>query len=452
MSTIDSKIFFMSFLRNSFLFFCVAVVTLCIFCIAIFRMQYPYVALAQTEIETLKEQINERNDRLKEIEKEIAGYQIELQKVGGEKDSLQKAINQLELERKKVQADINYTQNKIGATDLEINQLSIEIINTEEDIGRNKSAISETLQELYEIDDNSFIEVLLQYDNVSEFWNKVDELDQLRRVIRDKVDILVSQKILLSAKYETNTKKRADLVDLKEQYSDQNTVLVGNKTEKTKLLTATKNEEAEYQKLLKDREAARAQILKELRDFESKLQFILDPNTVPPKGTVVFNWPVEKVIITQLFGGTEFAKQNASVYGGRAYHPGVDFGVPQGTKIFAPLSGTVRATGNTDLFPGCYSWGKWTLIDHANGLSTLYAHQSVQSVTPGQQVETGEIIGYSGNTGYTTGPHLHFTVYAKAGVSIRKFSEIKAVTSCGSATTPVAATDAYIDPMVYLPK
>jgi murein DD-endopeptidase MepM/ murein hydrolase activator NlpD len=158
------------------------------------------------------------------------------------------------------------------------------------------------------------------------------------------------------------------------------------------------------------------------------------------------------VVITQLFGGTEFAKQNASVYGGRAYHPGVDFGVPRGTKIFAPLSGTVRAIGDTDLVVGCYSWGKWTLIDHANGLSTLYAHQSLQSVVPGQQVQTGEVIGYSGNTGYSTGPHLHFTVYAKAGVSVRKFNEIKAVTSCGAATTPVAATDAYIDPMVYLPQ
>ncbi len=407
---------------------------------------------AQSEIDVLKNQINDRNSRLKEIEKEIAGYQAELQKVGSEKTSLQKAINQLELERKKVQADINYTQNKIGATDLEINKLTIEIENTEEEIIRNKEAVSETLQALYEIDDDSLVEVLLQYDNLSEFWNKVDELDQIRRVIRDEVDSLVSQKVLLSEKYELNTERRADLIDLKEQYTDQNEVLVGNKTEKAKLLTATKNEEAEYQKLLAEKKAAQAQLLKELRDFESKLQFILDPNTVPPKGTPVFNWPVENVIITQLFGGTEFAKQNASVYGGRAYHPGVDFGVPRGTKIFAPLSGTVRATGDTDLVAGCYSWGKWTLIDHANGLSTLYAHQSVISVTPGQQVRTGDVIGYSGNTGYSTGPHLHFTVYAKAGVSVRKFNEIKAVTSCGSATTPVAATDAYIDPMVYLPQ
>ena len=407
---------------------------------------------AESEIEILQKQINERGGRLKEIEAEIAGYQKELKKVGGEKASLQKAINQLELERKKVQADINYTQNKIGATDLEINKLLIEIDDTEAEISFNKRAIGETLQSLSELDDQSLIELLLQYENLSDFWGKVDELDQLRRMIAEDVKTLADQRVILDEKYGINTKKRADLIDLKEQYADQNSVLVGNKTEKSKLLSATKNEESNYQKLLREKEAARALILKELRDFESKLQFILDPNTIPPKGTPVFNWPVENVIITQLFGGTEFAKQNASVYGGRAYHPGVDFGVPRGTKIFAPLGGTVRATGNTDLVPGCYSWGMWTLIDHANGLSTLYAHQSVQSVVAGQTVKTGEVIGYSGSSGYSTGPHLHFTVYAKAGVTVRKFNEIKSVTSCGPATTPVAATDAYIDPMVYLPQ
>lgn len=407
---------------------------------------------ALDDVETLKNQIYDHNNRLKEIEKEIANYQTELKKVGGEKKTLQNAVSQLEIERKKVQADINYTQNKIGATDLEIHKLEIEIDSTEENIDLNKKAISETLQGLSETDNDSFIEALLEYKNISEFWGRIDELEQIRTVMRTKLQSLSNEKLLLNGQYNTHKLKRTNLLGLKDQYSDQNEVLVENKAEKSKLLSATKNQEAEYQKLLRAKKSEYELILKETREFESKLQFILDPSTIPPKGTQVFSWPVTNVIITQLFGGTEFAKQNSSVYGGRAYHPGVDFGVPTGSKILAPLSGIVRATGNTDAVPGCYSWGKWTLIDHANGLSTLYAHQSVISVVPGQQVATGEVIGYSGNTGYSTGPHLHFTVYAKAGVSVRKFNEIKAVTSCGAATTPVAASDAYIDPMVYLPQ
>lgn len=406
---------------------------------------------AQSQIDKLKGEIEDRNSRLLEIEREIQAYQAELQKVGAEKSTLQGAINELELERKKVEADISYTQNRIGATDLEISKLDIEIENTESSILENKDAISELIRRLHETDDQSLIESLLQYENLSEFWNNIEELTQIRGVMSDEIKSLVSLKTLLEEKHEDNSKKRNELVDLKEQYTDQNYVLTSNKAEKNELLEVTKNEEAEYQQLLRDREAAREQIIKELRDFESQLQFILDPSSIPAPGTPVFNWPLENIVITQLFGGTEFAKNNSSVYGGRAYHPGVDFSASRGTKIFAPLSGTVRATGDTDAFPGCYSWGKWTLIDHANGLSTLYAHQSVVSVSPGQAVSTGDVIGYTGNTGYTTGPHLHFTVYAKAGVSIRRFNEIKAVTSCGAATTPVAATDAYIDPLLYLP-
>ncbi len=411
----------------------------------------PFTFAQQSEIQKLKNEIDARSSRLSEIEKEIANYRLELQKVGGEKNSLQKAINQLELERKKVQSDISYTQNKIGATDLMLDKLSYEIVDTSDTIGRNEHAIGESLRLLHAIDNDSLVEALLRHPNLSEFWMQIDELEEIRGVMGDRVKSLASQKKLLEEKQGETSERRNELVDLKQQYTDQNFVLSSNKTEKDKLLKETKNEEVEYQKLLKERETARALILKELSDFESKLKFILDPNTIPPKGTVVFDWPLENVTITQLFGGTEFAKQNASVYGGRPYHPGVDFGAPRGTAIYAPLSGTVRATGDTDTVSGCYSWGKWTLIDHANGLSTLYAHQSVQSVSTGQAVKTGDIIGYVGSTGYSTGPHLHFTVYAKAGVSVRKFNEIKAVTSCGAATTPVAATDAYIDPMSYLP-
>lgn len=411
-----------------------------------------YAVFAQTEIQKLQSEIEERNDRLAEIEKEIAQYQAELQKVGAEKTTLQKAINQLELERKKVEADIAYTQNKIGATDLEISKLTIEISDTEKSIEQNRDAIKELLRRLDETEGDPLIVAMLQHENLADFWDVIESIATVRNVMSEQVTSLNTYKYVLEDQRNLSADKREDLVALRQQYTDQTKVLSNNKAEKANLLERTKSEEASYQQLLAQKQAARAQIEKELRDFESQLQFILDPDTIPSAGTAVFNWPVSNVVITQYFGGTEFAKRNASVYGGRAYHPGVDFGVPSGTKIYAPLGGIVRATGNTDAVAGCYSWGKWTLIDHANGLSTLYAHQSVISVAPGQQVATGEVIGYTGNTGYSTGPHLHFTVYAKAGVSVRKFNEIKTVTSCGAATTPVAATDAYLDPMLYLPK
>lgn len=411
-----------------------------------------HVALAQTsEIDQLKNEINSRSNRLLEIEKEIAQFEQELKKVGSEKNTLQKAISQLELERKKVQADIRYTEQKIGATDLELSKLILEIERTETDIAEHKDAIAETIRRSYKTTNDSLIEQMLRHKHLSEFWAILDTISRVRTSIAEKVTELSSLKLVLDEKRDATSEQRGALVDLRNQYDNQSSVLANNKAERAELLVATQNKETEYQKIIKAKQVAREQITKEMRDYEAKLQFTLNPTTIPSAGSAVFAWPLKNIIVTQYFGGTEFAARNASVYGGRAYHPGVDFGAPRGTAIYAPLAGTVRATGNTDAVPGCYSWGKWTLIDHANGLTTLYAHQDTIGVVAGQRVATGEVIGYVGNTGYSTGPHLHFTVYAKDGVSVRAFNEIKTVTSCGAATTPVAATEAYLDPMSYLP-
>jgi len=408
-------------------------------------------ASAQSEIERLQSQIRDRNNRLGDIEKEIAKFEAELQKVGAERNTLQRAINQLELERRKVQAEIQATQQRIDATDLELSKIILEISTTQQAISRNQETVAATIRQLHQYESESLITILLGHSQLSDFWTSLESLEVVRNTMTNRVEELTKLRVTLEQMQSDAEARRSSLTQLKNQYSDQNTVLVNNRAEQSELLTATRNEEAAYQQLLREKQAARDQLIREMREFESQLQFILDPNTIPPPGTPVFQWPLQNIVITQLFGGTEFAARNAAAYGGRPYHPGVDFGAPRGTPIYAPLGGVVRATGNTDAVPGCFSWGKWTLIDHANGLSTMYAHQDVISVTPGQRVATGDIIGYVGNTGFSTGPHLHFTLYAREGVSVRRFNEIRAVTGCGSATTPVAAVEAYIDPMLYLP-
>ena len=90
----------------------------------------------------------------------------------------------------------------------------------------------------------------------------------------------------------------------------------------------------------------------------------------------------------------------------------MDFGVPLGTSILASEEGTVLAVGNQDSY--CYrgAYGKFVVIEHKNNLTTLYAHLSQYGVKKGDVVKRGQVIGYSGKTGYATGPHLHFTVFA----------------------------------------
>lgn len=411
------------------------------------------IAEAQTadEIEELQDEIDTRNQRLQEIEQEIAEFEANLQEVGGERASLEQAIRQLELERDKISAEIDRTQNRIDTADLTINKLSSEIATTEGRIRTLQDGLANNIRSDYQDSQRSMVLLLLGNDTLADFWNELEVKESIQTNITDQVETLHELRQELLDKEAQEQAQRESLISLREQYNNQTSVLAVNRAEQNELLQATKSEEATYQELLEEKRAMRQQLESEMREFESRLQFILDPTTIPSAGTQVFNWPLDTVQITQYFGGSEFAKRNPGVYGGRAYHPGVDFGVPRGTPIKAPLTGTVRATGDTDLVAGCYSWGKWTLLDHANGLSTLYAHQDVLAVNPGEKVQTGDVIGYSGNTGYSTGPHLHFTVYAKDAVSVRQFNEIRTTTSCGSAKTPVAATEGYLDPIQYLP-
>lgn len=405
---------------------------------------------AQTEVERLQSEIKERNERLGEIEKEIAKYEADLQKVGAEKSTLQAAINQLELERKKVLADISYTETKIKNTDLQINKLSLEIGSTSQSIAVNTAAIGEILRSVAQTDNDSMVELFLRHKNLSEFWDEVESLDTVRQGMRDRIDALSGLKDTLEVKKDEETDKRGDLVSLKQQYTGQQAILEGNKKEKNQLLTATKNQETTYQQQLAAKKTARETLLKEVQSIESELQFILDPNSIPTKGSSVFRWPLDKIIITQYFGYTKFALQNAGVYKNNM-HNGIDLGAAVGTKIYAPLSGTVRAVGNTDLVPGCYSWGQWALVDHPNGLSTLFAHMSWVGVAAGDKLSTGDVIGYVGSTGYATGPHLHFTVYASEAVQVKQFNQFKAVTGCGAALSPFSAIEGYLNPLDYLP-
>lgn len=406
------------------------------------------VVSAQSDVSKLQAEIEEKNERLAAIEAEIAEFEEALQEVGAERSTLQSAINALELERKKVTADVRLTENKIEATDLEIRKLENDISKAEATIGQNQEVIAEILRRMNMSDDESMVEIFLRQEQISDFWSELQDLQTIRTSMHDRIDELEELKRKLEGAYTQNEDRKAELLSLRQQFSSQQSILVSNQADKSELLQQTRNEEATYQQMLADRKAARDQLVAEVRDIESEIQFILDPNTIPSAGTAVFRWPLDNVIITQRFGYTKFALSGA--YRG-SQHNGLDMGASVGTPIKAPLTGTVRSVGNTDSVPGCYSWGQWILIDHPNGLSSMFAHLSQTSAQPGQKINTGEIVGYVGNTGYSTGPHLHYTLYVSEGVQVKQFSQFKSVTSCGAALSPFAGIEAYLDPMDYLP-
>ena len=93
------------------------------------------------------------------------------------------------------------------------------------------------------------------------------------------------------------------------------------------------------------------------------------------------------------------------ISGVRSFHTGTDIACPTGTPILAAMSGKVVTTGQTRVY------GNYVILDHGNGYQTVYMHMSKIIATKGQWVSQGTRIGLVGSTGYSTGPHLHFTVY-----------------------------------------
>ncbi len=410
----------------------------------------PFEISEASIIDELKQKIDTKGQEIKEIEEEIAKYQEELKKLGNESNTLQNAIATLETSKKKLETDIRLTESKIAETSLTLEELGMEISESQEKIEKSSQAVAETVRKIDEASQRSLIEAFLSYENLADFWGEVESLERFQKVIRDNIKELTQSKEILEEQKIKSEEKVSELKGFQAELSNQKIVVESNKQEKDQLLTATKNTESEYKRILEENIARKEAFEKELFEFESQLQIAIDPSSIPSASNGILKWPLDNIFITQKFGKTVDSQQ-LYVSG---THNGVDFRAPTGTKVKSALDGVVKTVANTDDVPGCYSFGRWILITHNNGLSTLYAHLSVASVSEGQQVKKGETIGYSGGlpgtsgAGYSTGPHLHFGVYASQGIQPKAYVSN---TPCNGAMMPLADQKAYLDPLVYLP-
>ncbi|MES2087371.1 MAG: peptidoglycan DD-metalloendopeptidase family protein [Patescibacteria group bacterium] len=420
---------------------------ICVFLLGLFFLSIFSVPRVHADlIEDLKSKIDERNKVIKDLEVEIAQYQSQVEKTSTEGKTLKSKIAALELTRKKLSAEISSLENKIASANLSIQKLNIQISDSETSIKKSVQSISNTLAETDEEESTSLVETLLTYKSISSFLDRVETLGQLNESLNSELAKLKTLKSQLEDSKLQSQKARDSLVTLADSLTDKKKVAEYNKTQTNKLLVQTKSQEEAYRKILAQKQALRDSFEKELLSFESQLKFAIDPSSLPQTGSGVLKWPLDKVRITQQFGDTDFARSHVQAYNGRG-HNGIDLAASIGTPVKSALSGKVLGTGNTDTACPNASYGKWVLIDHHNGLTTLYAHLSVIKVSAGQEVQTGEIIGYSGETGYATGPHLHFTVYASQGVEIVS----RPSKSCNATyIMPVGSLNAYLNPLLYL--
>lgn len=412
----------------------------------------PRFAWGQSASE-IRAEIADHNAQIEELNKEIAEYAQQLDVIGEKKQTLQNTLDQLNLQRKKLAASISVTKNRIGTLELEIQGLSRNILGKEDAIRIEELGLAETIRNLHEAGKQSLALSVLSSENLKVIWTNVDAAQTLQEAMREKIAHLSEQKTSLTETKMETEQKQAELVKQRNQLIAEQGSLDATRRAQNDLLAQTKSQESAYQTLLTEKQAAKATFERTLEELESKLQFTLDPSRLPPAGKGILRWPLDNVYVTQ-----EFGKTSAS---GRLYtsgtHNGVDFRASIGTPVRAGLAGRVVGVGNTDV-GGCYSYGKWILVRHANGLSTLYAHLSSFNVSRGENVSTGAVIGYSGFTGYATGPHLHFSVFVSEGVEVKDLgvwyqeNGIAPTTACAKAgvSIPVAARSAYLNPMDYL--
>jgi len=402
-----------------------------------------------SKVEELKNQIENKNQSIGDLEKEIAEYQQTIDKVVEEKNTLSNDVYILNLSQKKLTSNITLTNNKIYATTLDLEKLSLDIGDKEKKIYNNSNALSESIRLMNEADSKSLVEIILSSEKISDFLGSFESLQRFQTGVRKNTAELISLKVNLEENKEEIEQKKRELLNYRFDLSDQKQAVEINKKEKDQLLSLTKNKESNYKKILEDKQKLMEEFEQEIKNLESQIKVEIDPNSYPDAEKGILAWPLDKVYITQYFGNTLFSKLNAQVYNGKG-HPGVDLRASSWTKVKSAGAGIVKGVGDTDTTPPkCYSYGKWILIEHDNGLSTLYAHLSLIKVSAGQVVNTGDLIGYSGNTGYSTGPHLHFSVYATSGVQIEQFT--KSI-NCKDKYIPIAPYNAYINPLNYLPK
>ncbi len=398
--------------------------------------------------EELKSSLDSLSQKIDALDAEIKAYNKKISETQGAAKTLKQALSNLELRRSVLLKEIKNTELRIGKAEQNISFTENKINTTELTLDKNKIALAESLRSLDygETKIPQFVKVLAPNAKFSDAIDYSRRNTEISNAINEKVQALIDTKVSLSVQKASYQQHKDTLLKLTEKLTDQKELVDETSKDKSRLLQETKNKETAYQSLLAERKKKKGELESEMLDVEAKLKTIVDASKLPKYGKGILKYPVEKVVITQYFGNTPFSSKNPQVYNGSG-HNGLDFGIPTGTSILSAESGQVIGTGNTDTACNGVSYGKWVLVRHGNGLSTLYAHLSVIQVKEGESVTSRQKIGLSGNTGYSTGPHLHFTVYASDAVEVTNYrSKV-----CGTnMRMPIAPRAGYLNPLSYL--
>jgi murein DD-endopeptidase MepM/ murein hydrolase activator NlpD len=232
----------------------------------------------------------------------------------------------------------------------------------------------------------------------AEYFDAINESDSILaervRSLRDEAKKLVrvrkTAKLTIEKARDQIAAKAQRLAATRSTLESREGDLLAARATRRQALNGVQGERDEHEEIAAD---LRAEIAQEIAEATGGVALPAGP--LPSPSAAGFIWPVEGTLSSG-FG-----------YRWGRMHEGIDISVPEGTPIRAAADGTVILM-QSEYESGGY--GNYTCIDHGGGLSTCYAHQSSFSTSVGASVSQGDVIGLSGNTGHSTGPHLHFEV------------------------------------------
>lgn len=389
----------------------------------------------------LQAQIDQKNSELKQIQAQRDALQSQLDTLNQSKDSLSREVNTLTNGINNLDLQIKQNQVTVQKLTLQMQSDSQDITTIGQEVQDHHAALAKLMVEMQQQGDQSLIGLILKSGNLSDGVAAAQDSELLNQAFLQNITDLQDLQNSLSQKIQDASslkeQKQAQQVNL----TNQQSILSAQQSAKQDLLTQTKGQETVYQQLIAQLDAQQSAISQQIGDIEDQLRASFNPNLLPSKLPGLLRFPVDNPIITQLYGETAFARKAYRNH----FHNGVDIGIPIGTPVYAAADGTVFHVDNNDRGTSRwrkYQFGKYIMVSHADNLTTMYAHLSRQLVTEGEKVTKGELIGYSGETGYADGPHIHFGLYWTPSIELKSIYP-------AAGLVPVGVT---IDPMNYLPQ
>ena len=346
----------------------------------------------QSDAKKLKEQITAAKSGAANLETEIQNLEYETTLLSTRIKTMETLINQL---------DVLYEQQGQQIEELSVKE------------AEEQKIFDNMLRMSYMYGSDTYFHLLFGSENIGDFLSRVDFIVYHFRANNNVLERLSETKASLEKTREEQKNSKDESVVYKSQLEqdkkEYDVKIAEANQKKTQYMADAANAESLYEKKLAETNAINAEI-KAL--YEEQRKNNTASSNAAYSGTMGYPLPSSYTTVS-----SGFITRTSPISGKTENHNGLDLPAPRGTSIYAADAGKVVIARHSS------SWGNYVTIDHGGGIMTLYAHASSLNVTVGQTVKKGDTIAYVGSTGWSTGNHLHFTVY-KNGVAVNPASYI----------------------------